>query len=166
MQVASSPDAPDPGDAASATDPSEENQRPLANQIVTVTSRFARAVTQVSGIAISPLSMRVLSYIERYGPQRISVMASVESISQPAMTSAVNRLAKDGLVTRQTDPVDARAQLVDMTDQGQEMLAQYRRQAARVLQPRLETLSAEDYATIERTVEILETLTHDLTGFA
>ncbi|GAA2028538.1 hypothetical protein GCM10009720_05370 [Yaniella flava] len=121
-------------------------------------------MTQVSGIPISPLSMRVLGYIDRNGPQRISLMASVESISQPAMTSAVNRLADDELVIRRPDPLDARAQLVDLTDRGHDMLAEYRGHMAEVLQPRLDALAADDYATVERAVAIFETLTNDLTG--
>ena len=141
-------------------------QRPLANQIVAASSRFARVVTQVSNIPISIVSMRALGYIERYGPQRISQMAGYESISQPAMTSAVNRLADDALVVRQPDPADARAQLVELTDEGRRMLAEYRSQVAEVLQPKLEHLSAADYAIIERAVELLDTLTNDLTGKA
>jgi len=142
------------------------DQRPLANQIVSASSRFARVVTQVANIEISAVSMRALGYIERHGPQRISHMASYESISQPAMTSAVNRLADGGLVVRAPDPADARAQLVELTDQGQRMLDEYRSQVATVLQPMLENFSAADYAVIEHAVELLETLANDLTGNA
>ena len=159
------PEAPD--DPPASADPAHpSSQRPLANQIVASASRFARVVTQVSDIPISAVSMRALGYIERLGPQRVSTMAVYESISQPAMTSAVNRLAEDGLVVRQTDPADARAQLVAMTDTGRELLEQYRQQVADVLQPRLENLTPEDYATIERCVELLDSLTDDLTGLA
>lgn len=157
--------APD-DDPANPGPAKRSSQRPLANQIVASASRFARVVTQVSDIPISAVSMRALGYIERLGPQRVSTMAVYESISQPAMTSAVNRLAEDGLVVRQTDPADARAQLVAMTDTGRELLEQYRQQVADVLQPRLEHLAPDDYATIERCVELLDSLTDDLTGLA
>ena len=82
------------------------------------------------------------------------------------MTSAVNRLADDGLVIRQPDPADARAQLVVLTDTGRQLLEEYRQQIAAVIQPKLEHLTADDYATIQRTVEILDALTNDLTGIA
>lgn len=149
-----------------SSDAPQETPRPLANQIVSAASRFARVSTQVSNIPISPVSMRALGYIERHGPQRISRMASYESISQPAMTSAINRLAQDGLVIRQPDALDARAQLVALTDNGRHLLEEYRQQVAAVIQPQLERLTAEDYATIERTVDILDALTNDLTGIA
>ena len=147
-------------------DSQERAQRPLANQIVASSSRFARVVTQVSNIPISAVSMRALGYIERLGPQRISHMADYESISQPAMTSAVNRLAQDGLVVREADPVDARAQLVALTATGRKLLEQYRHQVTAVLQPKLEALPPDDYATIERAVGLLDTLTDDLIGLA
>lgn len=164
----SSDDADQPAPPHPTGSPQEASaeQRPLANQIVSASSRFARVVTQVSNIGVSAVSMRALGYIERHGPQRISQMAGYESISQPAMTSAVNRLADDGLVVRQPDPADARAQLVELTDQGQHMLDEYRSQVAEVLQPMLENFSAADYAVIEHAVELLETLTNDLTGNA
>lgn len=142
------------------------SDRPLANQLVSAASRFARVVTQVSDIPISAVSMRALGYIERLGPQRISQMASYESISQPAMTSAINRLETDGLIIRQPDPADARAQLVDLTDQGRHLLEEYRGQVANVLQPKLNALPAADYATIEGVVELLEKLTNELIGTA
>jgi len=151
---------------ASETADESASQRPLANQIVAAASRFARVVTQVSDIPISAVSMRALGYIERLGPQRVSRMADYESISQPAMTSAVNRLAEDGLVVRETDPHDARAQLVAMTDTGRRLLEEYRGQVADVLQPKLEALAPDDYATIQRAVELFDALTNDLTGIA
>src|SRR5699024_10756712 len=87
-------------------------------------------------------------------------------ISQPAMTSAVNRLAQDGLVVREADPVDARAQLVALTATGRKLLEQYRHQVAAVLQPKLEALPPDAYATIERAVGLLDTLTDDLIALA
>lgn len=144
----------------------DSSDRPLANQLVSAASRFARVVTQVSDIPISAVSMRALGYIERLGPQRISQMASYESISQPAMTSAINRLETDGLIIRQPDPADARAQLVDLTDQGRHLLEEYRGQVANVLQPKLKALPAADYAAIESVVELLEKLTNELIGTA
>src|SRR5699024_403102 len=143
---------------------SNASLRPLANQMVTAASRFARTATQISAIKISAVSMRALGYIERYGPQRISHLANYESISQPAMTTAINRLAQDGMVIRQPDPVDARAQLVALTEQGDAALQEYRRQVAATVQPTFDTLPEADRATLERAVEILESLTNKLTG--
>lgn len=140
--------------------------RPLANQLVSAASRFARVVTQVSDIPISAVSMRALGYIQRQGPQRISQMAAYESISQPAMTSAINRLEADGLIERQPDPADARAQLIELTHRGADLLEAYRGQVAEVLQPKLQDLPATDYATITRVVELLERLTDELIGNA
>ena len=152
--------------SATAKAQSSTSQQPLANQILASASRFARVVTQASDIPISAVSLRALGYIERHGPQRISRMAAYESISQPAMTSAVNRLEEDGLVVRHADPADARAQLVALTKTGRQLLEEYRQQVATVLQPKLDALSAEEYSTIERAVDLLNSLTDDLTGIA
>ena len=81
------------------------------------------------------------------------------------MTTAINRLAHDGMVVRQPDPDDARAQLVALTDQGGDALQEYRRQVVATVQPTLDTLSETDRVTLGRAVDILESLTHRLTGF-
>lgn len=139
---------------------------PIENQLVATASHFARVVNRVAKIPMSPVSMRVLARIDHYGPQRISHMAFHESISQPAMTTAVNRLQNDGLVTREPDPTDARAQRVTMTDRGLQTLHDFRSQVRTVIQPKLEALNPEDYAALLRSTEILQTLTEDLTGNA
>lgn len=138
-------------------------QLPLANQLMTAVSRFSRVVTHASRIPISAVSMRALGHIERSGPQRISALACYESISQPAITAAVNKLEADGLVHRQPDPADARAQLVALTSKGRELLTEYRGQVAQVLQPRLDALSPDDIESLERSVEIFHALTDGLT---
>src|SRR5699024_2006165 len=97
--------------------------------------------------------------------QRYPPPAHYSILSQPAMTTAVNRLAQDGMVVRQPDPVDARAHLVALTDQGDTALQEYRRQVAAIVQPTFDTLSEADRTTLARAVEILESLTNKLTGF-
>src|SRR5699024_7075184 len=134
-------------------------------QMVAAASWFARTATLFSGIRISAVCMRALAYIERQGSQRMSHVANYESISRPAMPTAVTRLAHDGMVVRQPGPVDARAHLADLNDQGDTALQEYRRQVAAIVPPTFDTLSEADRTTLARAVEILESLTNKLTGF-
>jgi DNA-binding MarR family transcriptional regulator len=67
-----------------------------------------------------------LSAIERLGPQRLTVLAAREGVSQPAMTQLISRLEESGLVRREASPEDGRVVLVVITDEGRAVLARRR----------------------------------------
>ncbi|TAM88301.1 MAG: MarR family transcriptional regulator [Jatrophihabitans sp.] len=79
--------------------------------------------------SISTSTVTTLDTLTRFGPLRISDLAEREAISQPGMTSLVNRLELAGQAERVPDPTDGRATLVRITDVGRKVLAD--RQAAR-----------------------------------
>ena len=82
------------------------------------------------------------------GPARISDLARLEGVTQPAMTGLVNRLAGEGLVRRDPDPSDARAALVALTDAGQAFVEQRRAQRTRMLAAQMEQLDPADQAAL------------------
>jgi DNA-binding MarR family transcriptional regulator len=78
---------------------------------------------------VSTSTLTTLGTLEAHGPLRISELAEREAISQPGMTTLVNRLEANGLAERFADPTDGRASLVRITSRGRRMLAD--RHAAR-----------------------------------
>jgi len=67
-----------------------------------------------------------LAAIERLGPQRLTVLAAREGVTQPAMTQLISRLEESGLVRREASPEDGRVVLVVITDEGRAVLARRR----------------------------------------
>ncbi|MGO9159307.1 MAG: MarR family winged helix-turn-helix transcriptional regulator [Streptosporangiaceae bacterium] len=53
------------------------------------------------------------------GPCRLSDLVRTEQIKQPALTSAVAKLERDGLIERRPDPCDGRASMLSLTADGQ-----------------------------------------------
>lgn len=80
--------------------------------------------------ALNAVALSALDALATEGPQRVTDLVARERISQPGMTSVVNRLAEAGLVERNADPQDGRATLVTITDAGRAHLAAFH--AARV----------------------------------
>ncbi len=74
-------------------------------------------------------ALSVLHTLSRVGPCRLSDLVRTEQIKQPALTSAVARLERDGLVERRPDPRDGRASMLSLTADGQSIVS--RRQADR-----------------------------------
>jgi DNA-binding MarR family transcriptional regulator len=89
-----------------------------------------------------------LARLDAEGPGRISDLARVEGVTQPAMTGLVNRLEAEGKVRRAGDPADARATLVSLTPEGQEFVRARRAERARVVAAALERLDAADRAAL------------------
>jgi DNA-binding MarR family transcriptional regulator len=110
-------------------------------------------------------SRNVLAALATDGPSRLTSLATATGIAQPAMTQLVGRLEREGLVIRLTDPEDARATLVAITDAGRALRAEHYQTAHERMAELLDTLSADDQATLALAMRVamplLQQLTHD-----
>lgn len=93
--------------------------------------------------SLSRTAAGTLSVLDRLGPQRITMLAGREAITQPAMTGLVQRLESSGLVARETDPTDGRAALIAITTAGRTILADRRRKHDDVIAARVADLAPE-----------------------
>jgi DNA-binding MarR family transcriptional regulator len=83
-----------------------------------------RSLSPPSGL--SATAAATLAGIERFGPQRLTLLAAREGVTQPAMTQLISRLEESGLVRREASPRDGRVVLVVITDEGRATLARRR----------------------------------------
>ena len=121
--------------------------------------KVVRLVREVSTAGdVSPTAATVLAGLARTGPQRVTDLAKVAGVSQPAMTQLVNRLTQQGMLARVADDADRRAVLVEVTDAGREVLETRRGQRAGVLDAALARVSAEDRAAIAAALPALDRL--------
>src|ERR1700691_4804436 len=67
---------------------------------------------------LSLTSASTLATLERSGPRRITDLAAIEGVTQPAMTVLVRVMEESGLVERRGDPADKRVTLVWLTEAG------------------------------------------------
>ncbi|WP_193047253.1 MarR family winged helix-turn-helix transcriptional regulator [Mycolicibacterium baixiangningiae] len=143
---------PAPQDSTAAVD------EHLGGDLLAVVARLNRLATQRTRLPLPWAQARLLSTIEDQGEARISDLAALDHCSQPTMTTQVRRLEDAGLVTRTTDPIDARAVLIRITDKGRTVLAQARIDRAAAINPRLEQLSPEDRETLAAAVDVIKRL--------
>ncbi|MGH3262398.1 MAG: MarR family winged helix-turn-helix transcriptional regulator [Trebonia sp.] len=97
-------------------------------------------------------------------PRRITELAAREGVTQPAVTSLINRLEARGWVQRHRDPHDARAVLVALTDHGRAVRRQMRSEYRALLHEEMATLQDGDVRTLARAIEILDALIERITG--
>lgn len=128
-------------------------------QELSVLWRRARAASQRVAKAVhpnlEPAAYGLLVLLQRRGPLRLTDLAAAIGVGKPSVSRQVVILEGLGLVEKQADPEDGRAQAISLTSLGQEQLL--RAQRAREEHFRL-LLSSWD----EAEVQALSTLLHKL----
>jgi DNA-binding MarR family transcriptional regulator len=110
---------------------------------------------RVSGRAAANLTAALtLSTLDREGLVRVTILAAAAGIGQSAMTQMVQRLERQGLVTRVDDPEDGRVALVSLTDAGRALRADHRRERGDRLAVLLRTLPAQDEAALNLAMSV------------
>jgi DNA-binding MarR family transcriptional regulator len=88
----------------------------------------------------------------------VNELAARERVSAPAMSNHVDRLERDGLVTRTPSPNDRRRVGLTLTDEGKRLLRRVRSRRTAWLASRLGALDAAELAAVEAAVEPLSRL--------
>jgi DNA-binding MarR family transcriptional regulator len=126
--------------------------RPALLQVGRELRREARAV------GVSPEQVSLLVAI-KYAPGiGLRELADRERVSPPAMTKHVDRLERDGLVSRTPSAEDRRRVGVSLTEEGQRVLRRVRSRRTAWLAQRLRGLSPEELSAVEAAVEPLRRL--------
>jgi DNA-binding MarR family transcriptional regulator len=117
-----------------------------------------KAVGRVQRHDLSRTAASVLASLRDGGPQRITALAASEVVAQPTMTTLVGRLERDGMVTRGSDPDDARAVLVSLTPEGLLRLKRIREARAAAIEERLAELDPQEREALAAAMPVLEKL--------
>ncbi len=133
----------------------------LAGDLLSVVARLNRLATQRVKMELPYAQARLLSTIEDQRAARISDLAAFDHCSQPTMTTQVRRLEDGGLVSRITDPADARAVLISITPRGKEVLARVRADRGAVVDPYLERLEPVDRESLTEAVRVMRAILED-----
>lgn len=118
-------------------------------------------VREVRSAANTPSSAQAetLGLLDRLGPSSISAMAAQRHVKHQSMRLVVAQLELQQQVSRAPDPLDARKQLIQLTDQGRDTLQRSRQQRSDWLARQLkEKASAAQLHTLDEAVRILEQL--------
>jgi len=118
------------------------------------------------GETLDPGTFWLLKNIAANGSMRVTDIAQHANLDVSTVSRHVAHLEKTGLIERTPDPDDRRAQLVRMTEFGQQKLTADLKARTTLLERSLETWSLEDLDQLDRAVNRfvvdVETLTESL----
>ncbi len=97
---------------------------------------------------LSRTGASVLKTLHEEGPQRVTALAAGEPVAQPTMSAIVQRLERRGLVSRGSDPRDGRANLVQITASGEQVMRARVQARAQWLAQQLSGLSEQQRQTV------------------
>ncbi len=133
----------------------------LAAELLYTVARINRLASQRVRFSLPFAQARLLAAIEDQGTARISDLAELDHCSQPTMTMQVRKLEDAGLVSRATDPSDARAVLISITPEGVDTLNRVRAARSAVIGPYLDRLDQSDRQTLVDAVRVMRALLDD-----
>ncbi|MCV7358131.1 MarR family transcriptional regulator [Mycolicibacterium fluoranthenivorans] len=97
---------------------------------------------------LSASATLVLNRLDREGPMRLTALAEAEGSSQSGMTQLVQRMERQGLVERWSDPEDGRVSLVMVGAAGRELWAGRKEVRLERIADLLDGLSEDDRAAL------------------
>jgi DNA-binding MarR family transcriptional regulator len=134
----------------------------IADRLRPVLLRVGRELRrEAREVGISPEQVSLLVAI-KYAPGiGVRELAAKERVSPPALSNHVDRLERDGLVSRTPSASDRRRVGLALTDEGQRVLRRVRSRRTAWLATRLGGLSPEELDAVEAAVEPLWHLLHE-----
>jgi MarR family transcriptional regulator for hemolysin len=125
--------------------------------------RMTRAVTAQHGIAEAGASP--LLWIGRLGEGvRQNTLAERIGIESPSLVRVLDELASAGLVTREPDPSDRRANLLYLTDRGREVTARVEAEINDLRDRVLGSLDSGDIAAAARVFAAIKSASAEVPG--
>lgn len=113
----------------------------------------------LNGIGLMPAHMPVLLALE-HGEASQKTIAERAGVEQATMTATLNRMERDGLISRRPNPEDGRSQLVALTDKARAKLPDVEQAAATINALVLEGFTpgerAQYFALIKRIIGTLQ----------
>ena len=127
--------------------------------LVTAVDRLSVLTTgDMLRVGVTLAQGRALSALYTLGPQRITRLAHLDHVTQPAMTSVVRSMERLGLVERLPHETDGRVVIVALTPKGEEMIGALRAARIASIEQHLAALPPDQIEQLAAAVPVLDRL--------
>lgn len=130
----------------------------LAEDLRISIARLSRRLRAQASGGLSITQQAALAAIDRHESMTPRELAEHEHVQPPSMTRVIAALEGQGLVSRSPHPTDGRQVVLNLTEQGRELLHHLRRRKEAWLSRRLRELTPQERAVLRQAAPILEKL--------
>jgi DNA-binding MarR family transcriptional regulator len=135
----------------------------VANRLRPVLLQLVRELRrEVHPLGITGGQVSLLVQIKRKPEIGVRDLAALERVSPAAISGAVDRLERAGLIQRRADKTDRRRQGLTVSPAGDRVLRAVKRRRTAWLASKLENLSPEELEAVDAAVEPLAFLLEDV----
>jgi DNA-binding MarR family transcriptional regulator len=113
---------------------------------------------------MEPAAYGLLSIIRKEGPIRLTELASCIGVGKPSVSRQIAFLESIGMVYKEADPQDGRAQSIRLTPKGEEKMHQVQDARRQVFRERLGEWPLEEIQTLADYIERLNAAYGEGTG--
>lgn len=149
--VAMSNPAVEPDASATTENSVDAALRTVENQI-SLFWRRGRSISQQLSRQVhpdmEPAAYGLLTVIRREGPIRLTELASCIGVGKPSVSRQIAFLESIGLVSKEADPLDGRAQTIRLTARGEDKMHQVQDARREVFRERLGEWPVEELQTL------------------
>jgi DNA-binding MarR family transcriptional regulator len=130
----------------------ESASKQIEQQMTVLLRRVQRIhlSTQVGEVALERSAYGIMCKLADEGPQRLGALATAFGLDPSTITRQVQALEEIGLASRETDPADRRASILDLTPNGRDVLERTREHRREVLRTALADWSEADLTDFGR----------------
>ncbi|OFI36713.1 MarR family transcriptional regulator [Arthrobacter sp. SW1] len=153
--MSNTPDeAPEPGNGDGVDDALQQVEHQLS-----IFWRRARSLSHQLSRQVhpdmEPAAYGLLSIIRKEGPLRLTELASCIGVGKPSVSRQIAFLESIGMVSKEADPQDGRAQSIRLTPKGEEKMHQVQDARRQVFRERLGEWPLEEIRTLADYMERL-----------
>ena len=113
---------------------------------------------------MEPAAYGLLSVIRKQGAMRLTELASSIGVGKPSVSRQIAFLERLGLVSKEADPLDGRAQIIRLTPTGEDRMHEVQDARREVFRERLGEWPLEELQTLSRYIAKLNA-TYERDGF-
>jgi DNA-binding MarR family transcriptional regulator len=130
----------------------DDANRMIEQQMTVLLRRVQRIhiSTSAGEIELERSAYGIMARLADDGPQRLGALASAFGLDPSTITRQVHALEEIGLASRETDPADRRASILDLTPNGRDVLEHTREHRREVLRTALADWSEADLTDFGR----------------
>lgn len=134
-----------------------EQSTDLAGQLRLSVIRLNRRLrSQRTDETVSLTQISAMATLHQCGPMTPSELAASERVRPPSMTRVIAALEESGLVSRRDHPTDGRQSIIELTAEGEQLLADEASARERWLNKRLAELTEEERATLAKAAVLID----------